>query len=70
MEDGTYSLGFDWYGQPKLLAALGGKDAPKLVQAYSHRKLLSDSARYGHLLESEQRLADGTIKLRLLASRY
>jgi len=70
MEDGSYSLGFDWYQQEALLAAIGGPSAPKLVQGYAKQKLLSDAARYGHLLESEQRLEDGTIKVRLLASEY
>jgi hypothetical protein len=70
LPDGSYTLGFDWFGQEKLLKAVGGKDAPKLVQAYAHAKVLKDAERYGHLFESEKRLEDGSIKVRLLASRY
>lgn len=70
--DGSYSVAFDWYGSggAPILRALGGQNAPKFVQAYGHAKVKLEAKRYGHIIESEKRLADGTIKLRLLASQW
>lgn len=68
--DGTFSVAFDWYQQRTLLDALGGQKAPKLVQAYSSEKVKMDARRYGHIIEAEDRLADGTIRLRIDAGRY
>ena len=70
--DGSYSVTYDWYGSGgrAILTALGGEKAPKLVQEYANAKLKSEARRYGHIIESEERMADGSIKLRLLAGRY
>jgi len=70
--DGSYSVTWDWYGAGgrAILTALGGEKAPKLVQEYANAKLKSEARRYGHIIESEERMADGSIRLRLLAGRY
>ena len=61
--DGTFTMAFDYWRAGGLSEALGGDALPKLCQAYSREKVLADIPVFGHALESETRLADGTIEL-------
>jgi hypothetical protein len=67
--DGSYTLAFDWYGQTAMLNALGGAKAPKLVQGYATEKMIIEATRLGHAVESQETLANGDIRLRVLAAR-
>lgn len=65
--DDTYGLAWDYWGTGGLVKALGGQKAPKLVQAYATEKMKNEARRMDYALESEEVMADGTVRLRLLA---
>lgn len=68
MDDGSYSVGFDWFGQQHLLKELGGTGADELMQAYAAEKVILEAHNLGHAIESEEVLENGDIRLTLLAA--
>ena len=67
--DGTYSLLYDYFSAGGLSQALGGDTLPKLAQSYATEMLKMEHRRLGGAVESQDVMADGSVRLRLLAVR-
>jgi len=66
-DDGSYGLAWDYWGAGGLVEALGGQKAPKLVQGYATEKLKIEARRMSYAVESEEIMADGSVRMSLLA---
>jgi hypothetical protein len=60
--DGAYRMLFDFYGQPKLLKAIGGEQAQKFFQLYGTWKATLEAKKKGYSVTRTQK-EDGTIRL-------
>jgi len=64
--DGTFRLIYDHWGEgQKLVKACGGKDLPKLTQAYIKNRAVRELEKRGFKVLKEENLASGSLKLTL-----